>query len=71
MAPITIRLCEEMDLNPVPILMAIIFHANIGGIIFIYRMYHSSNIPFLGTSTPVGDLSNIIITSNHYILEHV
>ncbi len=31
MAPISIRLCEEMDLNPVPILFAIVVHANIGG----------------------------------------
>jgi Na+/H+ antiporter NhaD/arsenite permease-like protein len=31
MAPITITLCEDMDLNPVPILMAIVVHANIGG----------------------------------------
>lgn len=32
MAPITITLCEDLDLNPVPILMAIVLHANIGGI---------------------------------------
>ncbi|XP_062705495.1 P protein isoform X2 [Aedes albopictus] len=31
MAPITIRLCEVMDMNPVPVLMAITVHANIGG----------------------------------------
>lgn len=31
MTPITIRLCEVMELNPVPVLMAIIVHANIGG----------------------------------------
>lgn len=31
MAPITITLCEDMDINPVPILMAIVIHANIGG----------------------------------------
>lgn len=31
MAPITITLCEDLDLNPVPILMAIVLHANIGG----------------------------------------
>lgn len=31
MAPITITLCEDLDLNPVPILMAIVVHANIGG----------------------------------------
>lgn len=31
MAPITITLCEDMDINPVPILMAIVMHANIGG----------------------------------------
>lgn len=31
MSPITITLCEDMDLNPVPILMAIVIHANIGG----------------------------------------
>uniref|UniRef100_A0A1S4H1G3 CitMHS domain-containing protein n=2 Tax=Anopheles gambiae TaxID=7165 RepID=A0A1S4H1G3_ANOGA len=53
MAPITIRLCEVMDMNPVPILMAITVHANIGG-----------------TTTPVGDPPNIIITSNQYILKH-
>lgn len=26
MAPITITLCEDMDINPVPILMAIVVH---------------------------------------------
>lgn len=31
MTPITIRLCEVVELNPVPILMSIIVHANIGG----------------------------------------
>lgn len=31
MTPITIRLCEVMELNPVPILMSIIVNANIGG----------------------------------------
>lgn len=31
MGPITITLCEDLDLNPVPILMAIVVHANIGG----------------------------------------
>jgi P protein len=54
MAPITITLCEDLDLNPVPILMAIVVHANIGG-----------------TTTPVGDPANIIITSNPTILESV
>ncbi|XP_053694022.1 P protein-like [Sabethes cyaneus] len=53
MAPITIRLCEVMDMDPVPVLMAITVHANIGG-----------------TTTPVGDPPNIIITSNQYILKH-
>jgi Na+/H+ antiporter NhaD/arsenite permease-like protein len=54
MAPITITLCEDLDLNPVPILMAIVVHANIGG-----------------TTTPIGDPANIIITSNPTILESV
>lgn len=31
MTPITIRLCEVMELNPIPVLMGIIIHANIGG----------------------------------------
>lgn len=54
MAPITITLCEDLDLNPVPILMAIVVHANIGG-----------------TTTPVGDPPNIIITSNPTIIGSV
>jgi len=54
MAPITITLCEDIDINPVPILMAIVVHANIGG-----------------TTTPVGDPPNIIITSNQMILDKV
>ncbi|XP_063698960.1 P protein-like isoform X2 [Culicoides brevitarsis] len=53
MAPMTVRLCEVMDLNPIPVLMAIVVHANIGGLM-----------------TPVGDPPNVIITSNHYILQH-
>lgn len=53
MTPITIRLCEVMELNPVPILMSIIVHANVGG-----------------TATPVGDPTNVIITSHPYISKH-
>ncbi|XP_046615982.1 P protein-like [Neodiprion virginianus] len=33
MTPVTIRLCEVMELNPVPILMAMIVYSNIGGAI--------------------------------------
>lgn len=31
MTPVTIRLCEVMELNPVPILMALIIYSNVGG----------------------------------------
>ena len=31
MAPVTIRLCEVMQLNPVPILMSMVIYSNIGG----------------------------------------
>ncbi|XP_055713012.1 P protein isoform X1 [Phlebotomus papatasi] len=31
MTPVTIRLCEVMELNPVPILMSMIIYSNIGG----------------------------------------
>ncbi|XP_075237198.1 P protein-like [Lycorma delicatula] len=31
MTPVSIRLCEVMELNPVPILMAMIMYSNIGG----------------------------------------
>ncbi|KAG8226144.1 hypothetical protein J437_LFUL005805 [Ladona fulva] len=31
MTPVTIRLCEEMKLNPVPILLAMVIYSNIGG----------------------------------------
>ncbi|XP_041970341.1 P protein-like [Aricia agestis] len=31
MTPVTIRLCEVMDLNPVPILMSMVLFSNIGG----------------------------------------
>ncbi|XP_069685556.1 P protein isoform X2 [Periplaneta americana] len=31
MTPVTIRLCEVMELNPVPVLMAIVIYSNIGG----------------------------------------
>jgi P protein len=47
MAPITITLCEDLDLNPVPILMAIVVHANIGGcatpVSKIHTLYSHSN----------------------------
>ncbi|XP_014242132.1 P protein-like isoform X2 [Cimex lectularius] len=33
MTPITIRLCEVMELNPVPILMSMVIYSNIGGAI--------------------------------------
>lgn len=31
MTPVTIRLCEVMSLNPVPILMCMVIYSNIGG----------------------------------------
>lgn len=31
MTPVTIRLCEVMQLNPVPILTAMVIYSNIGG----------------------------------------
>lgn len=31
MTPVSIRLCEVMQLNPVPILMAMVIYSNIGG----------------------------------------
>ncbi|PNF30980.1 P protein [Cryptotermes secundus] len=31
MTPVTIRLCEVMELNPVPVLMATVIYSNIGG----------------------------------------
>lgn len=31
MTPVAIRLCEVMSLDPVPVLLGIIVHANIGG----------------------------------------
>lgn len=33
MTPVTIRLCEVMELNPVPILTAMVIYSNIGGAI--------------------------------------
>lgn len=51
-SPVTITLCETMELNPVPILMMIVIHANIGG-----------------TTTPVGDPPNVIITSNPHVVQ--
>lgn len=33
MTPVTIRLCEVMELNPVPILTAMVVYSNIGGAI--------------------------------------
>lgn len=31
MTPVSIRLCEVMQLNPVPILMSMVIYSNIGG----------------------------------------
>lgn len=31
MTPVTIRLCEVMGLNPVPILMTMVIYSNVGG----------------------------------------
>lgn len=31
MTPVTIRLCEVMEINPVPILTAMVVYSNIGG----------------------------------------
>lgn len=35
MTPVTIRLCEVMELNPVPILMSMIIYSNIGMSIYL------------------------------------
>uniref|UniRef100_A0A336MVJ8 CSON004766 protein n=1 Tax=Culicoides sonorensis TaxID=179676 RepID=A0A336MVJ8_CULSO len=51
-SPVTITLCETMELDPVPVLMMIVIHANIGG-----------------TTTPVGDPPNVIITSNPHVVQ--
>ncbi|XP_076623101.1 P protein [Colletes latitarsis] len=53
MTPVTIRLCEVMELNPVPILTTMVVYSNIGG-----------------AMTPVGDPPNVIITSNHDVIQH-
>lgn len=31
MTPVTIRLCEVLELNPVPVLMITVIYSNIGG----------------------------------------
>ncbi|XP_016915306.2 P protein-like isoform X1 [Apis cerana] len=53
MTPVTIRLCEVMEINPVPILTAMVVYSNIGG-----------------AMTPIGDPPNVIITSNHDVINN-
>ncbi|KAF3423855.1 hypothetical protein E2986_05841 [Frieseomelitta varia] len=53
MTPVTIRLCEVMEINPVPILTAMVIYSNIGGAL-----------------TPVGDPPNVIIASNHDVINN-
>ncbi|XP_058793436.1 P protein-like isoform X2 [Phymastichus coffea] len=51
LTPVTIRLCEVIQLNPVPILTTMVIFSNIGG-----------------GATPVGDPPNVIIASNHDVI---
>lgn len=54
MTPVTIRLCEVMGLNPVPVLMSMVIYSNIGGaltpvgdppnVIIASNSYISSNV---------------------------
>lgn len=49
MTPVTIRLCEVMGLNPVPILMSMVIYSNIGGTLTpvggkLLLFYQSCNI---------------------------
>lgn len=58
MTPVSIRLCEVMGLNPVPILMCMIIYSNIGGaltpvgdppnVIIASNSFISKNVSFLG-----------------------
>lgn len=82
MAPMTVRLCEVMDLNPVPILMAIVVHANIGGMttpvgdppnILItsnhYIATHGVNFMNFTLHMSVGVIILLISTSIHFRLK--
>lgn len=82
MAPMTVRLCEVMDLNPVPILMAIVVHANIGGMmtpigdppnILItsnhYISTHGVNFLNFTAHMTVGVIILLISTSIHFRLK--
>lgn len=49
MTPVTIRLCEVMQLNPVPILMSMVIYSNIGGAVTPVCL-HNLSIFFLLSS---------------------
>lgn len=83
MGPVSIRLCEVMQLNPVPILVSMIIFSNIG------KQKLSSSFEYIfcpkfplkvclilflhagGAITPVGDPPNIIIASNSHVIKNV
>lgn len=83
MTPVTIRLCEVMQLNPVPILMAMIIYSSTSPFSLQTISFFLSNVFLIfislvmvpldigGSLTPVGDPPNVIIASNRYIIDNV
>lgn len=76
MTPVSIRLCEVMGLNPVPILMAMIIYSNVGGALtpgnrFAFFFLSKICTIYYYIFETVGDPPNVIIASNAHIVKGV
>lgn len=69
MAPITITLCEDLDLNPIPILMAMVIHANIGGT--ATPVGDPPNIIITSNPTIIGSVRKFLSTNHFHMLKCV
>lgn len=62
--PVTIRLCEVMELNPVPILTAIIVYSNIGGA--ITPVGDPPNVIIASHREVIENVSTFLDTDKHF-----
>lgn len=74
MTPVTIRLCEVMGLNPVPILMSMVIYSNIGGTLTPVGGRMGKRVGegelcnnFVCSLSHIADPPNVIIASNSHI----
>lgn len=65
MTPVTIRLCEVMGINPIPILTAMVFYSNIGGA--ATPVGDLPNVIIVANPDVINDVTNFNIDKNYSV----